>query len=63
MANFSLWTVHGKFLTQSGLQYIYKNPPLTQTGTAVYHYSFYVINKSQWPLSYELNFYTNVPIN
>lgn len=56
----------GKFLTQSGLQYRYINPPLTYPCTAVYqvyHYSFYVINKSQWPPNYELNFTQMYQIN
>lgn len=66
VAMFPLRTVQGNFLTQSGLQYRYINPPLTYPCTAVYqvyHYSFYVINKSQWPPNYELNFTQMYQIN
>lgn len=64
--NVSFTDSAGKFLTQSGLQYRYINPPLTYPCTAVYqvyHYSFYVINKSQWPPNYELNFTQMYQIN
>lgn len=64
--NVSFTDSAGKFLTQSGLQYRYINPPFTYPCTAVYqvyHYSFYVINKSQWPPNYELNFTQMYQIN
>lgn len=43
--NVSFMDSAGKFLTQSRLQHKYKNPPLSHPCTAVYHYSFYAINK------------------